>query len=423
MTKLMEKQKIARRKKNLPRKNTSAAVSSSAQGPRFFRLAVPGARRRNKIDTAGLPHFHTDLSSTFQAPLSSTSPESESVEAGLLKKAKTRLNQENPGKGAFRLFGDKKFYKNFRFWAASGAAVVAAAALAVLFQLTAPGTPEFSFHEDPFLQEQLLEYASPGKDFEGQGSGEILPTASAILPSVNLETYVIQKGDTLSAIAREYGLTVGTLIGYNSITDVYTIIPGTELKIPDIDGVPYQVKRGDSLASIAERYDTTLNALLDANDLESTEIHPGENIFIPGGKISDYDYKKATGTLFVYPTSGRFTSGFGYRSDPFTGARRFHYAIDLANREGTPIRASQGGTVISVLDRPTGYGKSIIIRHPNGYQTLYAHLSEFNVRQGQYVSQGQVIGKMGTTGRSTGPHLHFAVYRNNVPVDPLIYLH
>lgn len=422
MTRLMEKQKITRRKKHLPVDRTLRPGLSPRPGRRAF-ISGFSWRRRKKSETADLPHFHTDLSSTFMVPLPTGDGGTEPGTTGLLEKAKKTVHKK-PGELRFiKFFKDKQFLKDRRFWAGSGSIAAAAAALLVLFHLNSPGNLELSFHEDPVIQEHLLEYASPGKEFEGQGSGGMLPTASAALPSVSLETYVIQKGDTLSAIAREYGLTVGTLIGYNSITDVYTIIPGTELKIPDIDGVPYQVKRGDSLASIAAQYDTTLNALLDANDLETTQIHPGDNIFIPGGKISDYDYKKATGTLFVYPTSGRFTSGFGYRADPFTGARRFHYAIDLANREGTPIRASQGGTVVSILDRPTGYGKSIIIRHPNGYQTLYAHLSEFNVRQGQYVSQGQVIGKMGSTGRSTGSHLHFAVYRNNVPVDPLIYLH
>jgi len=422
MTRLMEKQKITRRRKRPAVDRTSRSGSSSLGMGKVFSSAFSW-RRGKKSAASDLPHFHTDLSSTFQVPLPAGGHETEPGPEGLLNKAK-KTAKKNPGDNKIiNFFLEKHFLKDRRFWAGAGSMVAAAVALMALFELTSPGHLELSFHEDPVIQEHLLEYASPGKDFEGQGSGSILPAASAALPSMSLETYIIQKGDTLSAIAREYGLTVGTLIGYNSITDVYTIIPGTELKIPDIDGVPYQVKKGDSLASIAAQYGTTLNALLDANDLETTQIHPGDNIFIPGGKISDYDYKKATGTLFVYPTSGRFTSGFGYRADPFTGARRFHYAIDLANREGTPIRASQGGTVVSVLDRPTGYGKSIIIRHPNGYQTLYAHLSEFNIRQGQYVSQGQVIGKMGSTGRSTGPHLHFAIYRNNVPVDPLIYLH
>jgi murein DD-endopeptidase MepM/ murein hydrolase activator NlpD len=418
----MEKQKITRRKKRPSVPRTAKTGSSVQAGRKSLPLGL-SLRRGHKIETIDLPHFHTDLSSSFQVPLPAGAAEKDPVDTGLLKKAAETLHKNPRDRKIVKFFLDPPFYKNRRIWAFAGSAVAAAAAMLVLFQINSPGNLELSFHEDPVLQEHLLDYASPGKDYEGQGSGGMLPTASAVLPSVSLETYVIQKGDTLSAIAREYGLTVGTLIGYNSITDVYTIIPGTELQIPDIDGVPYQVQKGDSLASIADKYDTTLNALLDANDLETTQIHPGDNIFIPGGRISDYDYKKATGTLFVYPTSGRFTSGFGYRADPFTGARRFHYAIDLANREGTPIRASQGGTVISVLDRPTGYGKSIIIRHPNGYQTLYAHLSEFNIRQGQYVAQGQVIGKMGSTGRSTGPHLHFSIYRNNVPVDPLIYLH
>lgn len=162
-----------------------------------------------------------------------------------------------------------------------------------------------------------------------------------------------------------------------------------------------------------------LNSILDANDLESEIIEPGTSIFIPGARISDYEYKKATGTLFIYPTRGRLTSPFGYRTDPFTGTRRMHYGIDLANRVGTPVRATMAGTVVVVANHPQGYGKYIVIRHERGYQSLYGHLETILVRKGQRVSQGQKIGLMGSTGRSTGPHLHFSLYKNYVPVNPL----
>ena len=138
--------------------------------------------------------------------------------------------------------------------------------------------------------------------------------------------------------------------------------------------------------------------------------------------MNEFDYKKAMGTLFVYPTQGRFSSGFGYRADPFTGKRRFHNGIDLANASGTRISATMSGTVADVGDRPSGYGKYVIIKHANGYQSLYGHMSRITVREGQYVYQGTKIGEMGNTGRSTGPHLHFSIYKNNSPVNPLTYL-
>jgi murein DD-endopeptidase MepM/ murein hydrolase activator NlpD len=111
------------------------------------------------------------------------------------------------------------------------------------------------------------------------------------------------------------------------------------------------------------------------------------------------------------------------RNDPFTGRRRFHNGIDLAGPIGTPIGAAMPGTVVHTEAQTGNYGKFVIVRHDGGFQTLYAHLDSFAVRKGQYVSQGQTIGSMGNTGRSTGPHLHFSIIRNGSFVDPLGFLH
>ncbi len=252
--------------------------------------------------------------------------------------------------------------------------------------------------------------------------GEMPPVAS-FLGGVAEKVHTVKPGDTLSEIAAAYDVEIGTLINYNGVQDVRRINTGTVLKIPSFDGIRYEVRPGDNLSGIALANNVTVNAILDANSLESALIQPGDVLFLPGAAISDYEYKKATGTLIIYPTRGRLTSGFGYRSDPFTGVRRFHYGIDLANSLGTPIMAAMDGVVVDVENRPAGYGKYIVIRHSRGYQTLYGHLSSINVREGQRVKQGQRIGLMGSTGRSTGPHLHFSIYQNNRPVDPLAILH
>ena len=253
-------------------------------------------------------------------------------------------------------------------------------------------------------------------------AGDLVPIAS-FLGGVDEQVHTIRQGDTLSEIASSYNVEVGTLISYNGIEDVRRINTGTVLKIPSYDGVRYVVRTGDSLSRIAAVNDISVNVILDANNLESALIQPGDVLFLPGAAISDYEYKKATGTLIIYPGRGRLTSSFGYRADPFTGVRRFHYGIDLANSIGTPIIAAMDGVVVDVENRPAGYGKYIVIKHDRGYQTLYGHLSLINVREGQRVVQGQRIGLMGSTGRSTGSHLHFSIYRNNKPVDPLTILH
>ena len=264
---------------------------------------------------------------------------------------------------------------------------------------------------------EMLAFASP--ESESRGSGDITLGERPIVTSVSTNSYEVQRGDTLSEIAAANNLDVGTLISFNKIDDVRRLIAGSEITIPDIDGVPYTVQRGDSLEKISARYEVSLENLLDANDLQTAQIQPGQKLFIPGAAISEYEYKKAMGTLFIYPTAGRLTSGFGYRSDPFTGVRRMHYGVDLANRTGTPIKATMAGRVVAVGNQVRGYGNYVVVKHNHGYQSLYGHLSTIEVSQNQYIAQGQRLGLMGNSGRSTGSHLHFSLYKNNVPVNPL----
>ena len=270
---------------------------------------------------------------------------------------------------------------------------------------------------DSTITGEMLAYASP--ESEARGSGDIRFPERPIVTSVSTRTYTVRRGDTLSEIAADHNLDVGTLISFNKIDDVRRLMAGSEITIPDIDGVPYTVQRGDSLEKIAGRYNVTLENILDANDLQTALIQPGQKLFIPGAEISEYEYKKAMGTLFIYPTAGRLTSGFGYRNDPFTGVRRMHYGVDLANRTGTAIKASMAGRVVAVGNQPRGYGKYVVVKHNHGFQTLYGHLSTIDVNRNQYVAQGQRIGSMGNSGRSTGSHLHFSLYKNNIPVNPL----
>ena len=112
-------------------------------------------------------------------------------------------------------------------------------------------------------------------------------------------------------------------------------------------------------------------------------------------------------------------SGFGYRSDPFTKARKFHEGMDFTAKSGTPIYATGDGTVEKADNSASGYGNHIVIRHGYGYETLYGHLSKYKVRSGQRVKRGDVIGFVGSTGRSEAPHLHYEVHKNGEPVNPL----
>lgn len=311
----------------------------------------------------------------------------------------------------------------------SGAALIVGGLLAAVAMISSLVPSYVRMQDEPLqlpvdnqLYILLINYLDQADGEQVYGDDDLPPLAS-FLGGIEEQLHTVVRGDTLSGISLKYNVEVGTLISFNGIEDVRRIVPGTQLRIPSFDGVRYVVRPGDSLSGIASGNGISVNDILDANNLESALIRPGDVLFLPGASISEYDYKKATGTLIIYPTLGRLTSGYGYRDDPFTGLRRYHYGIDLANVTGTAIIASMAGVVVDIENRPAGYGKYVVIRHDRGYQTLYGHLNTISVREGQRVLQGQTIGTMGSTGRSTGSHLHFAIYKNNRPVNPLSILH
>ncbi|MFP4205143.1 MAG: peptidoglycan DD-metalloendopeptidase family protein [Spirochaetaceae bacterium] len=269
-------------------------------------------------------------------------------------------------------------------------------------------------------EEVLSSYLDPPDRYEVIGdSGEV---DTSRFQSVEVEEYELQPGDTLLDLAFRFDLNMDSIVSFNRIEDVRLMRAGETYEIPSRDGILYTVKQGDSLEGIARRHDTDVNALLDANDMTSSSIRPGDTLFVPEGRMDDSELKLVLGELFLHPMRGVLTSGYGIRNDPFTGVRRMHYGIDVASSMGTPIKAARAGRVVHIGSQPGNYGRFMIIRHPGGYQTLYAHLDSYAVSEGQYVSQGQVIGKMGNTGRSTGPHLHFSIIRDGSFVDPMEYL-
>lgn len=261
----------------------------------------------------------------------------------------------------------------------------------------------------------------------GDSPGAVAPVADidpTRFKSLEFQYHTLSSGETLEGLSRRYGISMWTIAGFNPtrLQDVRRMQIGDVYRIPNREGLPHVVQPGESLSLLAGRYGVTVNAILDANDLRSEVIQVGQELFIPNATMDDVSKQRILGTLFVYPVSGRFTSGFGYRADPFTGRRTFHYGLDLANDLGTPIGAARSGRV-SHTGWTNLYGNFVIIQHDGEYESLYAHLSTIDVSRGAYVSQGGRIGTMGSTGYSTGSHLHFSIIRNGRPVDPLEYLH
>jgi len=271
----------------------------------------------------------------------------------------------------------------------------------------------FSLPEDGSSSAMLLDAVSA----QAVAADDAAPMPSLPL-TLSMSSYRVVKNDTLEVIARRYGLRLDTLISANGIGDVRRIVAGSTLKIPSMDGVAYSVRKGESLSGIASARGVSVLDIVDANDLSSQTIQPGQTLFIPGARLSSYDLKKALGSLVIWPFSGRISSSFGYRPNPFTGIRQFHNGIDIAGSLNSSVKAAMDGRVAE-----TGYsavfGNFVILTHPEGYQTLYAHLNKILVKQGEGVRQGGSVGLLGSTGYSTGPHVHFGVFKRGIAIDPL----
>lgn len=270
---------------------------------------------------------------------------------------------------------------------------------------------------DSTAEEALLAFLTP--ELAEQESEETSPPP---LPrSLEIDRYTVKTGDSLGAIARRFGLSMDSLISMNGIKSARGLRAGTELKIPNMDGLLHIVGKGESLGSIAGRYKIEVSALADANDLGTAVIQPGQTLFIPGASLAKTELKRVLGELIIWPIRGPLSSYYGYRPDPFTGVRRFHAGIDIVASPGTPIKASSDGRIADVGYNAI-YGNYVILNHADGMQSLYGHLTAYSVRRGQPIEQGQTIGTVGNTGYSTGPHLHFGLFKGGASVNPLKYL-
>jgi murein DD-endopeptidase MepM/ murein hydrolase activator NlpD len=252
-------------------------------------------------------------------------------------------------------------------------------------------------------------------------------------------TYVVQQGDTLARIALRYEVTVDGLVSANGLTSADRIYPGQVLSVPDAGGaarvapaqtaVAHIVQLGETLAQIAARYGVTVHSLAVANDLEeSVAIYPGLALSIPSAQSGSTSVSYAntgTGQCEGVSVNQAGTGYFILPTQTYVITQRFlpwHAGIDLAGDLGSPIYASDNGTVVYAGWNTVGYGNLVILDHGNGWRTYYAHLSEVYAECGAWMSRGDILGAMGSTGNSTGPHLHFEMLRFGIPVNPEGYL-
>ena len=247
--------------------------------------------------------------------------------------------------------------------------------------------------------------------------------------------YAVQSGDTISSIANSFNLNVNTILWENNLGSNSLIKPGIKLTILPSDGIRHTVVKNETIGKIASKYGVTEEVIIDNNDIyENEALTIGQKLFIPGGKkinerntvvnrtysgttitknTNNANQKPAyTGGKLLWPTVGsRITQYYSWS----------HKGLDIANKTGTPLYAAEDGTV-ERAGWSTGYGYNVIINHGGGLKTLYGHASKLHVKAGDKVSRGDIIADMGSTGWSTGPHIHFEVRVNGVQQNPLNYI-
>lgn len=262
----------------------------------------------------------------------------------------------------------------------------------------------------------------PGSDESASQNGDNKP-----------RVYTVQEGDTIASIAAQFDISTNTVLWANGLSGNNVLKVGDHLTILPVTGVLHTVTSGDTLSAIAQKYDVSSSEIIEYNNLgDGSRLSIGQKVIVPDGDGSPVQAPSivsgdtrlardpntneptpppttANGSGFVWPTTTRHLSQY---------FKWGHTGIDIDNRSRPSVYAAASGTV-EFAGWLGGYGNLLIVNHGGGLTTYYAHLDKFYVSKGQSVAKGAAIAKMGSTGRSTGPHLHFEVRRNGRPVNPL----
>ena len=278
---------------------------------------------------------------------------------------------------------------------------------------------------------------------------------------LKVREYTVTAGDSLWSVSHKMDIDSDTIRGSNNLKTSSALRPGVKLRIPNQEGIFYTLKDGEKVEEVAKRYRVSMTKIRLVNEgINTAKLKANDEIFLPGAKPEALREMKSAPKLanapkpeakklqpapaktaakpektekrqrgevavrrsgFRWPVMGRINSPFGWRTHPVTRRRDFHTGIDIKAARNDPIKAAGTGHVV-YSGWMGGYGKVLVIEHSNGQSTLYAHCSTLLAGKGASVSSGQLVARIGTTGRSTGPHLHFEVRNGSSPVNPIKYL-
>lgn len=278
---------------------------------------------------------------------------------------------------------------------------------------------------NPFVNDYLNQQSTSILTFNSYDNP--FETTVSQKPRDKVFEYKVASGDTLASISKKFDITIDTIKWANDLkSDV--IKTNQILKIPPVSGIVHKVASGETIYSIAKKYQTDAQKIVnfpfnDFADLDTFAITAGQTLYVPDGimpetkyTIPRYSPQIAAGMPgsgnFIWPTSGVITQNPTW----------YHMALDIASNSYPAIIAADGGTVVYAGCINWGYGCHVIVDHANGFQTLYGHLSSIGVSVGQGVAKGGYLGQMGSTGMSTGPHLHFEIRNGGKLLNPWNYL-
>jgi LysM repeat protein len=267
--------------------------------------------------------------------------------------------------------------------------------------------------ENP-VQEDVDINTSSNALIPSTGSMGANPSESEDLDADQISVYVVRKNDSIGAIAKMFDVSPNTILWANGIKKGDKLVEGDTLIILPTSGIKVVVSKGQTLKGLATKYKADVADIASFNGIaEDAALAVGDELIIPDGEIVDSSENKPSKNIVYTETSTGSSNGYFIKPIPcpYTQGKHDRYAIDLScHTVGTPIKAAASGTVIFSKDGYNGgFGNLVIIKHNNGSQTFYAHQSRRAIGQGEYVTQGQIIGYVGSTGHSTGPHLHFEV--------------